>query len=140
MNALQETRYRQRYLDLIMNSHVRTIFETRTRIISFIRRFFDARGFMEVGSFQIVHVRVRDGIGVRVCTGSLTAAAVDGATEQGLGHDAWLFRGPEFCVHGQRARQGRDCKHSMKQASSSTWADVLYTVLLLLSRGAYEYV
>ena len=45
--ALQETRYRQRYLDLIMNSHVRGIFETRTRIISFIRRFFDSRGFLE---------------------------------------------------------------------------------------------
>jgi len=44
----QETRYRQRYLDLIMNSHVRGIFETRTRIISFIRRFFDSRGFLEV--------------------------------------------------------------------------------------------
>ena len=31
-----------------MNGHVRGIFETRARIISFIRRFFDDRGFLEV--------------------------------------------------------------------------------------------
>ncbi|NLV73537.1 MAG: lysine--tRNA ligase [Chloroflexi bacterium] len=43
-----ETRYRQRYLDLIANEEVRHIFLTRTRIISAIRRFLDARGFIEV--------------------------------------------------------------------------------------------
>ena len=48
MPWLQETRYRQRYLDLMMNSHVRGIFETRAHIISFVRRFFDDRGFLEV--------------------------------------------------------------------------------------------
>ncbi|MHB1354967.1 MAG: lysine--tRNA ligase [Anaerolineae bacterium] len=43
-----ETRYRQRYLDLLSNEQVRTIFLTRTRIISAIRRYLDARGFLEV--------------------------------------------------------------------------------------------
>lgn len=43
-----ETRYRQRYLDLIANEHVRNIFITRTRIVSAIRRFLDERGFLEV--------------------------------------------------------------------------------------------
>lgn len=44
----QEARYRQRYLDLIMNESSRDTFLVRTKIISFIRNFFDARGFLEV--------------------------------------------------------------------------------------------
>lgn len=43
-----ETRYRQRYLDLIVNHDVRYIFETRTRIIKYIRNFLDSRHFLEV--------------------------------------------------------------------------------------------
>lgn len=44
----QETRYRQRYLDLIFNPDVRDIFHTRTRVIQYVRRFFDDRSFLEV--------------------------------------------------------------------------------------------
>ena len=44
----QETRYRQRYLDLIMNPRTRDIFLTRSSIIRFMRRFLDERGFVEV--------------------------------------------------------------------------------------------
>ncbi|PON34533.1 Lysine-tRNA ligase, class II [Parasponia andersonii] len=44
----QETRYRQRYLDLMVNSEVRQIFKTRTKIISYIRRFLDNLDFLEV--------------------------------------------------------------------------------------------
>jgi lysyl-tRNA synthetase class 2 len=43
-----ETRYRQRYLDLIANPEVRTIFVTRARIISSLRRQLEERGFIEV--------------------------------------------------------------------------------------------
>ncbi len=43
-----ETRYRQRYLDLLVNEDVRHIFITRSRIISALRRFMDERGFIEV--------------------------------------------------------------------------------------------
>jgi lysyl-tRNA synthetase class 2 len=43
-----ETRYRQRYLDLLSNEEVRDIFVKRTRIISAVRRFLDARGCLEV--------------------------------------------------------------------------------------------
>jgi len=43
-----ETRYRQRYLDLIANQQVREIFVLRTRLISALRRFLDERGFLEV--------------------------------------------------------------------------------------------
>jgi lysyl-tRNA synthetase class 2 len=44
----QESRYRQRYLDLIMNEPVRDTFRMRTRIINYIRRFLEQRDFLEV--------------------------------------------------------------------------------------------
>ena len=43
-----ETRYRQRYLDLIANPEVRRVFETRAKIVSSLRRSLEARGFLEV--------------------------------------------------------------------------------------------
>ena len=44
----QDTRYRQRYLDLIVNPEVRKTFIARSRIIAAIRRYLDARDFLEV--------------------------------------------------------------------------------------------
>jgi len=46
--ADQEQRYRQRYLDLIVNQHVRDTFILRSRIIEYIRRYFADAGFLEV--------------------------------------------------------------------------------------------
>lgn len=43
-----ETRYRQRYLDLLMNEETRADFELRTRIVAGIRRYLDEHGFLEV--------------------------------------------------------------------------------------------
>jgi lysyl-tRNA synthetase class 2 len=43
-----ETRYRQRYVDLIANPHIHQIFVTRSRIIAAIRSFLIERGFLEV--------------------------------------------------------------------------------------------
>lgn len=44
----QETRYRKRYLDLILSDDTRRIFITRSKIINYIRRYFDNLGFLEV--------------------------------------------------------------------------------------------
>lgn len=44
----KETRFRQRYLDLILNNRVRRTFQIRAQIISYIRQFFDRQGFLEV--------------------------------------------------------------------------------------------
>lgn len=44
----KETRFRQRYLDLILNNHVRDIFYVRAKIISYVRQFLDGMGFLEV--------------------------------------------------------------------------------------------
>jgi lysyl-tRNA synthetase, class II len=43
-----ETRYRQRYLDLIVNPDSRKVFETRSRVLAGIRGFLNARGYLEV--------------------------------------------------------------------------------------------
>src|SRR3990170_5423023 len=43
-----ETRYRKRYLDLLMNEEARELFLLRTRVVSAIRRYLDEDGFVEV--------------------------------------------------------------------------------------------
>jgi lysyl-tRNA synthetase class 2 len=43
-----EARHRKRYLDLILNQHVREVFVKRAKIISYIRRYLDNLGFLEV--------------------------------------------------------------------------------------------
>jgi lysyl-tRNA synthetase class 2 len=43
-----ETRYRQRYVDLIANPEVRQVFETRFKVISAIRRYMEEQGYVEV--------------------------------------------------------------------------------------------
>ena len=49
-----DTRYRQRYVDLITNPEVKDTFIKRSKIISAIRRFLDERGFMEVETPMLV--------------------------------------------------------------------------------------
>lgn len=44
----QDLRYRQRYVDLIMNPEVKKTFQTRSRIMTAIRNYLDSRGYMEV--------------------------------------------------------------------------------------------
>lgn len=46
--ADKETRYRQRYVDLIMNPEVKTTFEKRFKIVAAIRRYMEEQGFYEV--------------------------------------------------------------------------------------------
>jgi len=43
-----EERYRKKYLDLLLNSEIKTKFELRTKIISSIRKYLDTKGFLEV--------------------------------------------------------------------------------------------
>ena len=43
-----EIRFRKRYLDLLSNSAVRGVFETRAKLLSSLRAFFDSRGYLEV--------------------------------------------------------------------------------------------
>ncbi len=49
-----DMRYRQRYVDLIMNSEVKDTFVKRSKVLSSIRRFLDGQGFMEVETPMLV--------------------------------------------------------------------------------------
>ena len=49
-----DTRYRQRYVDLIMNAEVKDTFIKRSKILSSIRRYLDAQGFLEVETPMLV--------------------------------------------------------------------------------------
>ncbi len=51
-----ETRYRQRYIDLIVNPGVRDIFLRRSKLLRAIRDFFDSRGFIEVETPMMQHI------------------------------------------------------------------------------------
>ncbi|MBV8152442.1 MAG: lysine--tRNA ligase [Candidatus Eremiobacteraeota bacterium] len=51
-----EKRYRQRYVDLMMNDEVREIFVWRSRIVAEMRRFIDARGFLEFETATLLNV------------------------------------------------------------------------------------
>jgi lysyl-tRNA synthetase class 2 len=51
----QETRYRQRYVDLIMNADSAAVFKTRSKLISELRRFMQDRAFLEVET-PMMHV------------------------------------------------------------------------------------
>ncbi len=53
-----ETRYRQRYVDLIINPEVRRTFES-LKFISYVRRFLDGRGYMEWNPGAQHHLRRR---------------------------------------------------------------------------------
>jgi lysyl-tRNA synthetase class 2 len=53
----QEIRYRQRYLDLMMNEDTREIFRKRSRIVDYIRRFFIERDFLEVETPMMQSIR-----------------------------------------------------------------------------------
>ena len=44
----QEVRYRQRYLDLILNDVAKNTFITRAKVVNFVRTYLDSRGFLEV--------------------------------------------------------------------------------------------
>ncbi len=50
-----EQKYRQRYLDLIMNEESRTVFHTRSKAINFIRQYLTKKGYMEVET-PMMHV------------------------------------------------------------------------------------
>jgi lysyl-tRNA synthetase class 2 len=49
----KETRFRQRYLDLMMNDWVKQKFITKAKIIKYLRTFFDNMGFLEVPFFLL---------------------------------------------------------------------------------------
>jgi len=79
-----ETRYRQRYLDLIVNDEVRNTFILKSKLIRAMREFFDARGFMEVETPMMQQI-----------PGGATARPFK-TFHQALGMDLYLRVAPEL--------------------------------------------
>lgn len=55
----KETRFRQRYLDLMMNDWVKQKFVTKAKIIKYLRNFLDNLGFLEVNYNEILNKIVK---------------------------------------------------------------------------------
>jgi lysyl-tRNA synthetase class 2 len=70
----QETRYRKRYLDLIMNQSTRDVFVVRSKVVNYIRKYLDNLGFLEVSS----------GTGETPCSIVLTRSDEEGSRCNGV--------------------------------------------------------
>ena len=113
---LQETRYRQRYLDLICNPDVRNNFFIRSKIIQYVRRFLDNRGFLEVETPMMNMIPGRQGLVGKKCGRSVGVRGTGGEKKQGTVnqglaggadvHDVYLLEvvalglcAPSCCIH-----------------------------------------
>ncbi len=139
----KELRYRQRYLDLIMNSEVRKTFHTRSKVISLTRRFFEDKSFLEVET-PMMHP-IAGGANAKPFTTHHNA----------LGVDRFLRIAPELylkrCIVGgfeavfeiNRCfrNEGMDATHNPEFTSIEFyWAYKTYKDLIVLTKEYFEYL
>ena len=139
----KELRYRQRYLDLIMNSEVRKTFHIRSQVISLTRRFFEDKGFLEVET-PMMHP-IAGGANAKPFTTHHNA----------LGVDRYLRIAPELylkrCIVGgfeavfeiNRCfrNEGMDATHNPEFTSIEFyWAYKTYRDLIILTKEYFEYL
>ena len=139
----KELRYRQRYLDLIMNSEVRKTFHIRSKVISLTRRFFEDKGFLEVET-PMMHP-IAGGANAKPFTTHHNA----------LGIDRFLRIAPELylkrCIVGgfeavfeiNRCfrNEGMDATHNPEFTSIEFyWAYKTYKDLIALTKEYFEYL
>ena len=139
----KELRYRQRYLDLIMNSEVRKTFHIRSKVISLTRRFFEDKGFLEVET-PMMHP-IAGGANAKPFTTHHNA----------LGVDRFLRIAPELylkrCIVGgfeavfeiNRCfrNEGMDATHNPEFTSIEFyWAYKTYKDLIIITKEYFEYL
>jgi len=139
----KELRYRQRYLDLIMNSEVKKTFHVRSKVISLTRRFFEDKGFLEVET-PMMHP-IAGGANAKPFTTHHNA----------LGVDRFLRIAPELylkrCIVGgfeavfeiNRCfrNEGMDATHNPEFTSIEFyWAYKTYRDLITLTKEYFEYL
>ncbi len=139
----KELRYRQRYLDLIMNSEVRKTFHIRSKVISLTRRFFENKGFLEVET-PMMHP---------IAGGANAKPFV--THHNALGVDRYLRIAPELylkrlIVGGFEAvfeinrcfrNEGMDATHNPEFTSIEFyWAYKTYKDLIILTQEYFEYL
>ena len=141
--ADKELRYRQRYLDLIMNPEVKKTFHTRSKVVSLTRRFFEDKGFLEVET-PMMHP-IAGGANARPFITHHNA----------LGIDRYLRIAPELylkrlIVGGFEAvfeinrcfrNEGMDATHNPEFTSIEFyWAYKTYKDLIVLTKEYFEYL
>ncbi|MDD2887365.1 MAG: lysine--tRNA ligase [Aliarcobacter sp.] len=139
----KELRYRQRYLDLIMNSEVRKTFHIRSKVISLTRRFFENKGFLEVET-PMMHP---------IAGGANAKPFV--THHNALGIDRFLRIAPElylkrlivggfeavFEINRNFRNEGMDATHNPEFTSIEFyWAYKTYKDLILLTKEYFEYL
>jgi lysyl-tRNA synthetase, class II len=139
----KEIRYRQRYLDLIMNAEVRKTFQIRSKVISLTRRFFEDKGFLEVET-PMMHP---------IAGGANAKPFV--THHNALGIDRYLRIAPElylkrlivggfeavFEINRNFRNEGMDATHNPEFTSIEFyWAYKTYKDLIALTREYFEYL
>ena len=139
----KELRYRQRYLDLIMNAEVRKTFHTRSKVISLIRRFFEDKGFLEVET-PMMHP---------IAGGANAKPFV--THHNALGIDRYLRIAPElylkrlivggfeavFEINRNFRNEGMDATHNPEFTSIEFyWAYKTYKDLITLTKELFDYL
>jgi len=139
----KEIRYRQRYLDLIMNSEVRKTFQTRSKVISLTRRFFEDKGFLEVET-PMMHP---------IAGGANAKPFV--THHNSLGIDRFLRIAPElylkrlivggfeavFEINRNFRNEGMDATHNPEFTSIEFyWAYKTYKDLIKITKEYFEYL
>ena len=139
----KEIRYRQRYLDLIMDSEVRKTFQTRSKIISLTRRFFEDKGFLEVET-PMMHP---------IAGGANAKPFV--THHNALGIDRFLRIAPElylkrlivggfeavFEINRNFRNEGMDATHNPEFTSIEFyWAYKTYKDLIEITKEYFEYL
>ena len=139
----KELRYRQRYLDLIMNSEVRKTFHIRSKVVSLTRRLFEDKGFLEVET-PMMHP---------IAGGANAKPFV--THHNALGVDRFLRIAPELylkrCIVGgfeavfeinrNFRNEGMDATHNPEFTSIEFyWAYKTYKDLIVLTKEYFEYL
>ncbi|MCG3672228.1 lysine--tRNA ligase [Aliarcobacter butzleri] len=139
----KELRYRQRYLDLIMNSEVRKTFHIRSKVISLTRKFFENKGFLEVET-PMMHP-IAGGANAKPFVTHFNALGVDRFLR--IAPELYLKRlivgGFEavFEINRNFRNEGMDATHNPEFTSIEFyWAYKTYKDLIVLTKEYFEYL
>lgn len=139
----KELRYRQRYLDLIMNSEVKKTFHIRSKVVSLTRRFFEDKGFLEVET-PMMHP-IAGGANAKPFTTHHNALGVDRFLR--IAPELYLKRlivgGFEavFEINRNFRNEGMDATHNPEFTSIEFyWAYKTYKDLIIITKEYFEYL
>ena len=139
----KELRYRQRYLDLIMNSEVRKTFHIRSKVISLTRKFFEEKGFLEVET-PMMHP-IAGGANAKPFVTHHNALSIDRYLR--IAPELYLKRcivgGFEavFEINRNFRNEGMDATHNPEFTSIEFyWAYKTYRDLINITKEYFEYL